>query len=50
MFHGANMYFKKFYLEQCILKINIKIESFNYFSQFKKKNEYIHSPWNPVVM
>ena len=34
MFHGVNMCFKKFYFEQCILKINIKIDSFNYFSQF----------------
>ena len=35
------MCFKKFYLEQCILKINIKIESFNYFAQFKK--DWIHT-------
>jgi len=36
MFHGANMCFKKVYLEQCILKINLEIDLFNYLSQFKK--------------
>ena len=36
MLHQVNMCFKKFYFEQYILKINIKIDSFNYFSQFKK--------------
>ena len=41
MFHGVNVCFKKFYLEQCILKINIKIDSFNYFSQFNK--DWIHT-------
>ena len=42
MFHGVNMCFKKFYFEQCILKINIKIDSFNYFLNLKK-TEFIHS-------
>ena len=42
MFHGVNMCFKKFYFELCIFKINIKIDCFNYFSQFKKRlNSYI---------
>ena len=49
MFHVVNMCFKKFYFEQCILKINIKKILLITFLDLEKF-EFIHSPFTFSIL